>query len=575
MCSIRVILLSTVVMFAAAVSARAQGDVPQAACSAPNAGFKILTFGSMNLGVWYPTAATPGPYSYNSVISGSVALNGPVSTCAKYPLVVFSHAYGGCGTQSVFLTEQLAREGYIVAAPDHADASCSVTSTTGPNPTISLTSTGGPSFIMPATWTNQSYINRYVDDENTINGMLAQPMFGPQIDSTRIAMSGHSLGGYDTFAMIGGWSTWLDTRVKCGLMLSPYIQAFLSQRPSTVPNASAPQMYQGGTLDVNTPYLMNPGDQYDQAPTPKIFVDFQGVGHLDFSDTICGNNSPTTVQTCLATVPNAANIDNYAVAFLNFYLSNQTVSLLWGTGQGLAALYWRDVPAGAASGASFLGGSVAPGEIVSLFGEGLSSSTAAASSTPLPATLGGATVTVTDSSGVARVAQQFFASPQQVNFLLPASTSFGNASVTVTIGGSVVASGKVSVNALAPSLFTANGTGSGLMNGYAQLSTGGNISYILPFNPNTLAPVPLNVNSGNVYLILAATGVDAGSAGNAQASIGQIPVPVASIGPYSPFLGVDAIALGPLPATLNGAGMQTVSIVVGGVPANPVSVLIQ
>ena len=79
MLKIRPMFTLAAAILAGAVSGLAAGDVP-AACSAPNAGFEILTFGSMNLGVWYPTAATESPYAYNSVISGSVALNGPISS---------------------------------------------------------------------------------------------------------------------------------------------------------------------------------------------------------------------------------------------------------------------------------------------------------------------------------------------------------------------------------------------------------------------------------------------------------------------------------------------------------------
>ena len=37
-----------------------------------------------------------------------------------YPVIVFSHGFMGCNTQSVFLTEALAASGYLVVAPNHA-----------------------------------------------------------------------------------------------------------------------------------------------------------------------------------------------------------------------------------------------------------------------------------------------------------------------------------------------------------------------------------------------------------------------------------------------------------------------
>ena len=41
-----------------------------------------------------------------------------------FPVVLFSHGFGGCNTQSVFLMEALARSGYFVLAPNHKDAHC-------------------------------------------------------------------------------------------------------------------------------------------------------------------------------------------------------------------------------------------------------------------------------------------------------------------------------------------------------------------------------------------------------------------------------------------------------------------
>jgi uncharacterized protein (TIGR03437 family) len=78
------------------------------------------------------------------------------------------------------------------------------------------------------------------------------------------------------------------------------------------------------------------------------------------------------------------------------------------------------------NGASFsMEAVVSPRSIASLFGSGLAAGTAAASSTPLPVTLGGAQVLV---NGAA--APLFFVSPGQINLQIPADTT-GSASVAV------------------------------------------------------------------------------------------------------------------------------------------------
>src|SRR5262245_14943216 len=87
-----------------------------AACpSSFKAGHKVVQYlPDLKAAVWYPTAAAASIYTYpgRGGYMGRVALNAPVSTCRQFPLVVFSHGDTGCGTQSVFLTEALAREGY-------------------------------------------------------------------------------------------------------------------------------------------------------------------------------------------------------------------------------------------------------------------------------------------------------------------------------------------------------------------------------------------------------------------------------------------------------------------------------
>src|SRR5580693_8599008 len=40
---------------------------------------------------------------------------------APAPLVVFSHGFHGCATQSRFLMQALAADGYLVVAPNHRD----------------------------------------------------------------------------------------------------------------------------------------------------------------------------------------------------------------------------------------------------------------------------------------------------------------------------------------------------------------------------------------------------------------------------------------------------------------------
>lgn len=180
-------------------------------------------------------------------------------------MVVFSHGYTGCGTQAVFLTEELARNGFLVAAPDHSDAGCGVDGTFVAHPNAP----GGPQ--SPYDWTDRTLANRRGDIAAVITAMLSSADFGPSIDPLRIAGMGHSFGGYTIQGMVGGWSSWVDPRIRAALLLSPYSEPFLVQ--STLSGLRAPVMYQGGTQDSGiTPYISQPGGSFDSTPAAETVV---------------------------------------------------------------------------------------------------------------------------------------------------------------------------------------------------------------------------------------------------------------------------------------------------------------
>src|SRR5262249_5341833 len=97
-----------------------------------------------------------------------------------------------------------------------------------------------------------------------------------------------------------------------------------------------------------------------------------------------------------------------------------------------------------------------PNSIVAAFGDGLATQTVVASSLPLPTSLAGTTVDVTDKAGQKSPAPLFFVSPLQANYLMPAGTAAGVAVVQITSGGGQTIQGATLVSTVAPGLFTAN-----------------------------------------------------------------------------------------------------------------------
>jgi predicted dienelactone hydrolase len=309
-----VILFALFVLFAGAGGARAQD------CSLSSVGYRVMHLGGRVVAVWYPTAASPAEYAYGAHFSGMVAVDAPASTaCGKpVPMVVFSHGDLGCGLQSIAFTEELARHGYVVAAPDHADAFlCHIAKRPRAHPPPQ------PNFLKPDTWSDAAFRDRRDDIEAAIDGLFSDSEFGPVIDRKNIGAAGHSLGGYTVVGMAGGWPSWTDPRIRAVLALSPYVMPFQVRR--TLASVRVPLMYQGGTLDFGiTPFLRGPAGAYRAANPPAYFVELRGAGHFAWVN--CGR--ARTTASCLSARTDFRLIDEYGIGFFDDYLKHKTVAIL-------------------------------------------------------------------------------------------------------------------------------------------------------------------------------------------------------------------------------------------------------
>ncbi len=294
-------------------------------CTNFNAGFKILDINYTNyqgqlkektVALWYPTNDPEAPYNYLR-LKGSNAFDGKISSCTKFPLIIFSHGYSGCGVQSVFLTEELARHGYIVIAPDHEDALCS----SMPRGKKLLEDFDLSIFNHPDNWTDKTFFDRKEDikavigyslEENSNKSSYLYNSIAPE----KIGIIGHSLGGYTSLALIGGWPKWQDNRIKAALLLSPYSKPYFLNK--NIKNITIPVMLQGGTLDSTiTPSIP---EIYAELNPPKFFLNIKYAGHMAWANIVC-LTSPT-ISDCLQSNKRAGAIDFYGIAFFDKYLKN-------------------------------------------------------------------------------------------------------------------------------------------------------------------------------------------------------------------------------------------------------------
>ena len=225
------------------------------------------------------------------------------------------------------------------------------------------------------------------------------------------------------------------------------------------------------------------------------------------------------------------------------------------------------------SAGSLLTGLVAPESIVSGFGAGLASGVHIAETLPLPTTLGGVRVVVTDSAGMDRNALLFFVSPTQINYLVPAGTAPGEARVRVEDAPSG-AIGTLQVTAVAPALFTANANGRGVAAAVAERFDSGGGREVLPvavYDEPTGAFLPVEIDLGGagdqVIVTFFGTGFRSADPADVRVVIGGLEAEVLYAGPQPEFAGLDQINVR-LPADLAGRGVVDVRVNIGDRTAN-------
>jgi predicted dienelactone hydrolase len=155
-----------------------------AAQQAWRAGYGQIAIGSdpaIETSLWYPTPADEAPWDAGpfrmAATRGAPPAEGP------HPLVLLSHGTGGSPFGHAELAATLARRGFIVAAPLHPFDNFRDTSGFGTD----LQLLGRPRHIAAV-----------------LDGVLADPLFGPRIDAGRIGFVGYSAGGYTGLVAIGG-----------------------------------------------------------------------------------------------------------------------------------------------------------------------------------------------------------------------------------------------------------------------------------------------------------------------------------------------------------------------------------
>lgn len=224
--------------------------------------------------VWYPVDAadaipeplTEYPLQSGFTLASEVAVDDlPASTAGPFPLLIFSHGFGGINTQSTKLMEALASHGFVVASVEHTGN----TALDQSDPTPAENRVPDVSFV--------------IDQMLTRADSDADPLSN-RIDESKIGVLGHSFGGSTAMGTVAGWAgAEPDPRVSVIGVIAGGVgtRNFSEEVLATV---TAPVMLLVGTLDPNA--MANHREAFGLlAKAEAVFkVEIMGANHTHFAN---------------------------------------------------------------------------------------------------------------------------------------------------------------------------------------------------------------------------------------------------------------------------------------------------
>jgi dienelactone hydrolase len=187
----------------------------------------------------------------------------------RYPLVLVSHGRTVHGLWEVGHARRLASQGYIVLTVNYGD--------------LRISDPGRPLLDV---------LFRPLAGKAALDHVLSSEAFGAHIDSSRIATSGHSLGGFTSLALAGGRyleaaSSFSDPRVKAVVATAPWVGGksgnrdyyLFGEKNAGLAAITAPVLGFYGSNDKRT----TPGSiisALEQLSGPRFIIELVGQPHI-------------------------------------------------------------------------------------------------------------------------------------------------------------------------------------------------------------------------------------------------------------------------------------------------------
>jgi predicted dienelactone hydrolase len=295
-------------------------------------GYRVLDFKyrsagkerTLTVAVWYPTSKLTKPYKYGGLINGNIALDAEPSAEGPYPLLVFSHGYGGSGLGHVFLTEPLAARGWIVVAPDHNDKYSWVRIRSGYNRDLDRQAFWRDALLIAGSTPEDrsAYVYRLDEMKLVLDRILEYEPLAKLIDRKRIALGGHSFGGYTALGLCGTIEGRRDDRIKAILLFSTGAGGYLFTQEELAA-VNIPSMYFLGEKERGqwrgTRTMAELAEKvYGNLPQPKYLLEIKGANHFSFNNRFTDNHRTWLLR---KSEEQLRVIRRYSIAFLEKHVA--------------------------------------------------------------------------------------------------------------------------------------------------------------------------------------------------------------------------------------------------------------
>lgn len=282
----------------------------------------------LTVSLWYPSCIKKRENSTPLVLEKVNHKNLQIIE-GKHPLFVFSHGYGYSGLHCNYLAIALASRGWIVASADHHDKYARWRIRTGRQKNLDLRIVHDYTTALSNSTIDdrKNYLYRIDEFRCMIDLLLERSHLSIYIDPNKIAVGGHSFGGFTAIGVCGTLPEYHDPRVKALVLLSSSGAGFF-YTPSERASLHIPTMLFIGEMEKDDLKGIRTVSKwaeivYRDLPPPKYFLEVKGAGHKSFiSSYKKGNTEISPVKV----LKQQNSISRYCAAFLEKYVLEETAA---------------------------------------------------------------------------------------------------------------------------------------------------------------------------------------------------------------------------------------------------------